>query len=553
MTTAIKATLCFSAISALLACVACSGPGNSGLNPPDPALTKEIPWLNGGVPTLDETDPANPVIVSSNTPYYPPIGQNLTDEGSGPIQDCYLEGLYDFAQWVETGEPLQVAEAGGNEDPTGLAGLAIRWAGADDNTRGSWRTPGFATWYPQLVNTNGALNAIIWGTPSQSIKDPGVLVPGSTDTYLSLPFPKASTPGALPIVPQCPGAPPNNYVIHMRGAGFRYYGGNIAHILAGDNYNNDSLYDETDCPPQVPGKPSLCHPKPTAGDTVRVNGQTVPADSAGFPLLPTKSTTNPGEMYQLGALHTYLDASGYDGVSFWARLGPDSMGTLLVTIADKYTSDDMNRQNETFCRRIFACYSECQSGVNTDHGYVPTPCSAAPLETDAAGGPLYRCYDPAKGALPGPNGGVGASSDLLDEAYPRCNPHTIPKDPTTGTYTHGSACTFRSTYPDADFEGKECRPYTFTSGESGEYCFNADDPPPPSRQERCNDGFTSTLQLTGDWLFYTVPFSDMRQGGYGKVAPEFDLKSVYSVTLGWGPGNMDFYIDNVSLYKTKSP
>jgi hypothetical protein len=209
----------------------------------------------------------------------------------------------------------------------------------------------------------------------------------------------------------------------------------------------------------------------------------------------------------------------------------------------------MNRQKETFCKRIFGWYSECQNGE---------PCSASTMgETDVAGNTVYRCYNPKKGAIPGSNGGVGASSDLVDEAYPRCNPHVdaqgvpFPKDPVTHTYTHGSACTFRSTYPDADFEGKECRPYTFTSGESGEYCFNADDPAPPSRQERCNDGFTSMLQLSEDWQFYTVPFSDMRQGGYGKVAKEFDLTSVYSVTLGWGPGNMDIYLDNVSLYKTK--
>ena len=545
MTTAIKATLCLSAASAaLLACVACSGPGNSGLNPPDPALTKEMPWLNGGVPTLDETDPTMPIIVSSPTPYYPPIGQNLPDEGSAPIQDCYKEALYYFAPWVETSEPQQVFEAGNSMfgDPSTLAGLAIRWAGADDNTRGSWRTPGFSTWYPKLADPNASfLNPIIWGTPAQSIKDPGVLAPGSTDTFLSVPFPKSSDPGALPIVPQCPSFPPdpakpaNNYVIHMRGEGFRYYGGNIAHILAGDNYVGTGGYDFTDCPPDVAGKPSLCHAAPKA-----LPGETTPTqDSAGFPLVPTKSITKAGEPYELGALHTYLDVSGYEGVSFWARRGPDSMGTLLITIADKYTSDDMNRQNETFCRRIFGCYSQCQNGE---------PCTASTTgETDAAGSPVYRCYDLKKGAIPGPNGGVGASSDLVDEAYPRCNP----EDPATHTHTKGSACTFRSTYPDADFEGKECRPWTFTSGESGEYCFNADDPPPPSRQERCNDGFTSMLQLTEDWQFYTVPFSDMRQGGYGKVAPEFDLTSVYSVTLGWGPGNMDIYLDNVSLYKTR--
>ena len=43
----------------------------------------------------------------------------------------------------------------------------------------------------------------------------------------------------------------------------------------------------------------------------------------------------------------------------------------------------------------------------------------------------------------------------------------------------------------------------------------------------------------------------MRQGGYGKRAKDFDLKSVYSVTLGWGAGDVDFYVDNVSLYRVK--
>ncbi|HEX3851674.1 MAG TPA: hypothetical protein VHW01_11955, partial [Polyangiaceae bacterium] len=399
MTTAIKATLCLSAASAaLLACVACSGPGNSGLNPPDEALIDEMPWLNGGVPHLDESDPTKPVIKTSTLPAYPAIGQNLVDEGSAPITDCYKEALYDFAPWVETGEPIQVAQAGGNSDPGNLTGLAIRWAGADDNTRGSWRTPGFATWYPGLAISNDPnnpiLNPIIWGTPAQSTADMGTVSP------FSAPYPGASRdangivqPGLAPNCNRNPDGTPkaaNNYVIHMRGAGFRYYGGNIAHIMAGDNYVKMGGYDYTDCPTDVPGKPSLCHPAPVA-----LKGETVPShDSAGFPLLPTKSTTTAGTSYELGALHTYLDVSGYEGVSFWARRGPDSMGTLLVTIADKYTSDDMNRQNEQFCRRIFGCYSECQNG---------SICSKTDAETDAVGSPLYRCFDPKNGKIPSPD------------------------------------------------------------------------------------------------------------------------------------------------------
>jgi hypothetical protein len=158
---------------------------------------------------------------------------------------------------------------------------------------------------------------------------------------------------------------------------------------------------------------------------------------------------------------------------------------------------------------------------------------------------VYRCFDPKKGAIPHPPAFQTpvtvtdvqiAPDDELDVAYPRCGP---------------SACTFRADYPDPDFEGKECRPYTFTSGESNEYCFNPSDPPPPSREERCGDGYTSNVQLSTEWKLYTVPFSEMRQGGYGKRSPEFDLHSAYSITLAWGPGNLDFFIDNVSLYRTK--
>ncbi len=530
MTTAIKSTLSCSAAAlalSVLACAACSGPGNTGRTVPgsDPVpdmpgvpntmpvpLIQKVPWVNGAVPELDATDQ----LVTAPAPYYPPLSTSTyADFGkkkdvqpngddsivtTAPI-DCSVTAPYELSPWVATSEPQQLVDELGADDPSMYVGIAARWAGADDYTRGSWRVPGFTTWYPALVNAM-QLPPTIWGTPAEAVPD------GT-------------------IVPTCDGQP-NQWVIHMRGAGFRYYGGNIAHILSGDNYPASNY-----CPPgPTPSTPSdLCPPAPNAT-----------TDSAGFPLVPTKNGDSTG-MWELRALHTYWDASQYDGISFWARRGPDSMGTLLVTLAEKHTSDDMNRQNETYCRRIYACHSTCQNYE---------PCSLSPNETTNTHRPLYRCYDPTKGDLPvvGASSGTAASDDELDAIYPRCGP---------------SACTFRKTYPDADFEGKECSPYTFTSGESNEYCFNADDkntdidgnplpadPPPPSRFERCGDGFTNMVQLSEDWTFYTIPFSEMRQGGYGKVSLEgFDLKSLYSLTLGWGPGNVDFFFDNVSFYRTK--
>jgi len=57
------------------------------------------------------------------------------------------------------------------------------------------------------------------------------------------------------------------------------------------------------------------------------------------------------------------------------------------------------------------------------------------------------------------------------------------------------------------------------------------------------------VQLTDEWQFYTIPFSEMRQGGYGRRSPYFDRLTAYSITLGWGAGNVDFYFDNVTFYR----
>ncbi len=530
MTTAIKSTLSSSAAVLALVCAGCGGPGNvgntvpgsdpvpanPGQTPPDPStvpIIDKIPWVNGA---SADVDPTTGELVTSSLPYYPPLSTSIIanfdankvvatngDDSnmSTAAIDCSVTAPYELSPWVATSEPQQLNDELMMPDQ-GFPGIAARWAGADDLTRGSWRVPGFTTWYPGLTN----LPPTIWGTPAEQVPT-----------------------GA--VVPTCDGQA-NNWVIHMRGAGFRYYGGNIAHILAGDNYPSSNH-----CPLNPDGTPSnLCPPATPDGATV---------NSADFPLAPTEhQTAVPG--WQLPALHTYWDASQYDGVAFWARRGPDSMGTLLVTLAEKHTSDDMNRQNETYCRRIYACHSTCQNYEqclqSTIVGDVTTTDPANPTQ-------VYRCFDPNKGLPTGAVGGgsTGASDDELDAVYPRCGP---------------SACTFRSTYPDADFEGKECKPYTFTSGESNEYCYNADghdalgnvtpaDPPPPSRFERCVDGYTSTVQLTTEWAFYTLPFVDMRQGGYGKVSPYFDLQSLYSITLGWGVGNVDFYFDDISFYRAK--
>jgi hypothetical protein len=334
-------------------------------------------------------------------------------------------------------------------------GVAAAWTAFDDLTMYAFHVPGDVTWYPGLS--------------------------GSYSAPFGLP--------AAPIgAPSCDGTP-NKWSLHFSGGLFRYWGGGVSHVFS----------DPNGCVQDA----GLCPPTPAPGAAV---------DSAGLPL-----TTADGGAYAQS--HAFIDASAYDGIAFWARRGPESQNRLIVTVTDSFTSDRLARQNETYCRRLRACYTQCLSGA---------PCSP---DDPTSATPIYRCFDPAAGPLP-QNVAVDA---LLDLMYPRCGP---------------SACTSRASYPDPDFDGKPCRPYTFPAADiSREYCFDDGDPQPPDRDEQCLDGWASSVNLTTDWQFYTVAFSDMQQGGFGKRAPFFNLTAVdtiaFSVIVGWA----DVYVDNVTFYR----
>jgi hypothetical protein len=207
---------------------------------------------------------------------------------------------------------------------------------------------------------------------------------------------------------------------------------------------------------------------------------------------------------------------------------------MILTLTDNFTSDRLARENQKYCRRLRKCNTRCLSGApctlqQDNTGTFPTG-SGQPMM-------VYRCYDPEAGAfpyVPTPTAATDINS-RVDALYPRCGP---------------SACTSPSTYKDLDFDGKECQPYTFPADDiTGEYCFNPGDPPPPDRDEQCLDGWATPIDLSTDWKFYTIPFSQLRQGGFGKKAPYFNLHAVdtiaFTVIVGWA----DFYIDNVTFYR----
>jgi hypothetical protein len=294
-------------------------------------------------------------------------------------------------------------------------------------------------------------------------------------------------PSEAMVGPSCDGKP-NRWSLHFRGGLFRKWGGGVSHALT----------DPGGCPAGA----DFCPPPPVPGATT---------DSAGLPL-----KARSGDDYKQP--HDFLDVSAYEGVAFWARRGPEGQDHALVILTDKFTSGRLARENQTFCRRIRECRSRCQNQA---------PCSP---DNPGAPNPTHRCFDPQKGALP-----AIAVDSLLDVLYPRCGP---------------SACTSPATYLDPDFDGKACRPYSFPGADvSGEYCWNDGEPPPPSRDESCQDGWQTSVQLTLDWKFHAVPFSKLGQVGFGKRAPYLDLRSIDTIAFGSTMGFSDVYIDNVTFYR----
>jgi hypothetical protein len=419
------------------------------------------PSLVGAVPWLNGVLPAVDASGEAVVPpvaVYPPIASGLADPGSQQA-DCAALAGYDFAAgWFDSFEPVV-------PDDPGETGVAAGWASYDDLTKYSFHVPGDATWYPELRGTIFSA----WGLPAERL------------------------PG-----PSCDGKP-NDWVLHFRGGLFRKWGGGISHAFV-DPVGRYRATPADRCPPEADFCPA---PLPPGATT----------DSAGLPVRAAS-----GDEYLQS--HDFFDVSGYEGVAFWARRGPEGQDRTLVILTDKFTSSRLARENQQYCRRIRECHTACLSGA---------PCSPDDPSSPA---PIYRCFDPAAGPLP-----AVAVESLLELMYPRCGP---------------SACTSPSTYLDADFDGKACRPYTFPAAdESGEYCWNAGEPPPPSRDERCQDGWQTSVALTPDWTFYALPFSQFRQVGFGKRAPYMDLKSIDTIAFGATMGWSDVFFDNVTLYRRK--
>lgn len=220
-----------------------------------------------------------------------------------------------------------------------------------------------------------------------------------------------------------------------------------------------------------------------------------------------------------------VDVSAWDGISLWARRGPNGQSLLRIGLGDQHTDDDLNRAEKDefdtlpppradgkLCRRVRSC--DCPSGK---------PCTY--FKNDAFAGRF--CYDPLFDPAP-----IHAS-----DHYPLCG---------------DAVCNDPGSENDPSFVGKACTPFLTESGEEREFCFDKGlDPDPPESHQRCGDHWMAGIHLTADWQLFLIPFASLQQQGFGKNTPRLTTEAISMLRLTWDIGWIDLWIDDVRFYRVK--
>lgn len=92
-------------------------------------------------------------------------------------------------------------------------------------------------------------------------------------------------------------------------------------------------------------------------------------------------------------------------------------------------------------------------------------------------------------------------------------------------------------YPEPGDAGPPCASFSFVSAQNlGLGC----------------DTFGTFIELNTNWQYVALPFEQMRQEGWGKRAPFFDIQHISNLTLFYGPGVWDIWIDDIAFYQRSS-
>jgi hypothetical protein len=357
--------------------------------------------------------------------------------------------------------------------------------------------------------------------------------------------PSAYSPPAI-LADRCTkAAPGSNYVYHTSGGPFTGWGGGIGVALAHLSQDFPTPAGNGLCTSPAPSE--VC---PAAGGFTTSTLCYCPPDGTDASSRQIRSAA--------------LDVSQWDGISLWARRGPNSQPLMRVLVGDKYTDDDISYlmyvdtpSAPRYCERKADCGCNYQdttcsfygSDVTSDPLYHSKVVNDDPNFPDPnAPGTTGALYCGAPGSHPG-----SASQNLFSNNGLKCEDSSGCADNFCGT----SVCdapyaAYAGNGSDAQFMNKPCTTYTYRNGTQSNVCYDpAKDPPPPEADEQCGDHFTFPINLSTEWQFYKIPFTEMFQQGWAKQAPSFDLTSVSVVRFTWDVGYIDYYIDDVKFYRAK--
>jgi hypothetical protein len=77
--------------------------------------------------------------------------------------------------------------------------------------------------------------------------------------------------------------------------------------------------------------------------------------------------------------------------------------------------------------------------------------------------------------------------------------------------------------------------------------------PTVADSDKC-DPFGLAVLLSDEWRFVQIPFALTAQKGFGKPAPTGQLAAseVTGLQFALSPGSWDFWLDDVSFYRSKN-
>jgi hypothetical protein len=331
--------------------------------------------------------------------------------------------------------------------------------------------------------------------------------------------------------------------LHLWGGPFREWGGGMGRSM--QNYAQ-----AVGCPSANAGTPldDGTAPCPPLDDRI----EAVPAASVG------------GATFRADVYQRLVDVRDWDGISFWARIGPGSDPGFRISLGDRQLDEDIafleteaykrngNMGPGPLCGRVLEC--GCRNH---------RPCTFDP-DVLTAGGSF--CWDPARGDTP-PSvledaliaSGSGATVDDFpyDFPYERCGETMCNSNYEAFTRLDPIFTTPTAVVTPPQPPGTaSCQPYTFDNDFTADYCYDAADPLGLAigpAYERCGDVWAKPVGLTPQWQFFKVPFSELRQEGWGKEFQYLDLSRIALVRFTWAVGWIDFWVDDVRFYRAPRP